>query len=534
MKKNLKQFLEELYQLDPSLQAKEEQLLKILDEMLTNRPNAHFDEAFKAELHRKIRAEISLEKGHIRTTHWKNTLIGFFAGAGGVAFAAFAVFQFVNPPAVINTSTVSPQAISTTALAEVDFGFKAEQKPNQAFGAIRFSDQPTSKDAKGLEAGKSSGGGMRYTAVAPTAAPAATSRPSGAPEATSVTPATEPATLKMSSTDSRIAMPPYEMKTYKYIYSGSGLVIKDSEMSVYQKQKNTLTSAEAQSLLSNFKVSSIDLSKFSDLLVNSIDLAENKQFGHTINMNFGEGTMFISKNWTKWPQINCQDDACYKANQTKLADVPSDDASLAIAAKFLKDYKLDVSAYGKPFVNNDWKKQYEAATDKSTAYVPDAVTVMYPLVIDGKTVYEEYGQAKGMTLTIDIKSGIVSDVSGIEKLNFASSKYSVETDFKKILEVASKGGRNGFSFPYPIASTDDTTKVTTIDVKLGEPTMSFTHIYEYKDGESNEYIVPALIFPVTQTPKEGEYFSDKIIVPIVKDFFESKNPPIMYKEAIAQ
>lgn len=513
MKPQFKKILEELYELNPELQAKETELLQILMEMVSHRPDATFDEAFKSELKQKVLHEIQSEKYSARSqSNWKNILIGFIVGSGSIALASFAVFQVISPVAQVNTPAQTP-ASTTVAVTPINFGFTADVKPNGAFGALRQADtQAAPSKSTAFSAQSNAGGRMMATAVPPAAS---------TPESAK----TEPAAVnsKMAAT-----MPYFEQKVYNYVYSGTGYAFKDKELSVYLKNKTGINASEAASLLSGFKLSNIDVSKFSNLLVNNISISEDKQNGLMLSLDFNEGTLYITKNWTKWTLPNCLDEACYTANATKLSDIPADSKVLDTVAKFIKDYKIDVTSYGKPYVNNDWKTQYDEAKDKTTAYIPDSVTVVYPLTIDGKIIYEEYGQARGITVTVDVKTGLVSDVSGIEKLNFSASKYTVETDFKKILEIASKGGRTQAHYPMP-ASTEEN-KVTTVNVSLGEPTLIYTHIYEYKDGKSSEYIVPALSFPVTQKPKEGEYFQDKIIVPVIKDFYEMKNPPIMYKE----
>ncbi len=329
----------------------------------------------------------------------------------------------------------------------------------------------------------------------------------------------------------RMMMPIGEQRVYKYIYSGSGVTL-ESEMAVYLKNKSPMTAAEAQGFLGNFKISSIDLKQFTSLTLNSLALSEDRTNGLSLNIDFNEGNLSISKNWNKWAQNNCQTDVCFQQNQMKVGEVLPNEKSLAIAAAFIADHKISTSSYGKPFVKNEWKVAYDLVSDKSQAYIPDTEYVIYPLVIDGKTIYEEYGQAKGITVGIDSKTGLVSEVNGIEKLDFLDSNYPVETDFAKIRALAEKGGRTGYA--YPMMGLPQDVKTVTVEVKLGEPTMSYVHLYEYKEGQSSEYFVPALIFPVMQKPGEGEYFQDQIIVPIIKDFAVNNNRPIMYKGGIAE
>ncbi len=71
MKTNVKKILDELYVLDPGLKNKEVQLLKILNEMVANKPDIHMDAAFKEELHQKIMTEIAHEKMNRSSMTWQ-------------------------------------------------------------------------------------------------------------------------------------------------------------------------------------------------------------------------------------------------------------------------------------------------------------------------------------------------------------------------------------------------------------------------------------------------------------------------------
>jgi hypothetical protein len=58
-----------------------------------------------------------------------------------------------------------------------------------------------------------------------------------------------------------------------------------------------------------------------------------------------------------------------------------------------------------------------------------------------------------------------------------------------------------------------------MDVRLGEPKLSYVQLNDYQSNISKQYLVPALVFPVLDTPKEGEYFQSTVIVPIIQEFF---------------
>ena len=241
-------------------------------------------------------------------------------------------------------------------------------------------------------------------------------------------------------------------------------MVKDAQMSVYQKNKIPMTPAEAQSLLAHFQVSSMDIGKFSNTVVTHMNLVEDRPYGLDTNMDFNEGIIDISKNFPRWPQVNCQDDACFQANQVHIESVPSDAKALEAANAFIEKYRISLAAYGAPYVDNEWRTEYDRTQDKSQAYVPETISVVYPLRVDGMSVYEEFGQKKGITVGIDVKTGLVSQVNGIEKLDFSESKYAVETDPKKILAQVEAGGR--MSRPYPVDAIPPGIKTVTVEVRL--------------------------------------------------------------------
>ena len=153
MRQNIHTFLEELYALDPGLRQKEEQLLKILADMIASRPDIEFNDAFKAELRNKILLQIAEEKKRRKAggIDWNSILMGFFLGGASIAFASFAVFQFVAPASLHPTlNSVATSSGSLAMVSPLDFSFKKSQKSDAAFGVLRPSDA----SSVGASAGK--------------------------------------------------------------------------------------------------------------------------------------------------------------------------------------------------------------------------------------------------------------------------------------------------------------------------------------------------------------------------------------------
>jgi hypothetical protein len=98
---------------------------------------------------------------------------------------------------------------------------------------------------------------------------------------------------------------------------------------------------------------------------------------------------------------------------------------------------------------------------------------------------------------------------GLEKQNLASSIYTTLTSEDTLRKMIQFGGRYETK-PYG--------EQKTVELSLGEPTLEYVHVYsEWKDGKSDEYYVPAYVFPILEKP-EGSYLQDAVIVPVVADF----------------
>ncbi|MDD2487635.1 MAG: hypothetical protein PHS92_04680 [Candidatus Gracilibacteria bacterium] len=491
MKTDIKNILEELYSIDSSFKDKEKEIIIILEKMALNKPDTGFDENFRIELKNKILEEISRKSiKDTKSSSMKRFIASILLGAGSIGFAAYAAFQFIPGLQFLGSN-------------KVDFTYKEDIRSSNAFGKLTFSETSAGGQGGGL--------GM--------ASDIASKGLSG-----------ESSKMMVGESKMRVSsdamMPQFEQKIYKYVYSGTGFSVDEKEMGVLLRKKNSMRSEEVSSFLGNFKISSLDISKFGSLRLNSLNLSQDSDKGLNINIDMNEGNIYVSKNWTFWPQSKCSSEDCFRNERVKISDMPNDEKLLEIASAFISGYKIDTSSYGEPFVNKDWKDEYDRSANKDEAYVPDTVNVILPLIIDSRKVYEEYGQQKGISIGIDVKSGMVSDVNGIEKLEFEKSNYAVETDINNILKIAEKGGRFN-----PIAAqfAQESGNVVTIEVKIGEPELSFAHIFDYKDGKNSEYMVPALIFPVLDTPKDGEYFPKRIIVPIVKDLLSATDPGIMLR-----
>jgi hypothetical protein len=322
-------------------------------------------------------------------------------------------------------------------------------------------------------------------------------------------------------------MPAYT--NYKYVYKGEEFSIDQNQMNVYKKGTDVTGGKLVANYLSNLDFNLVDLKKFSDANLQTLILAQDSDFGYLATVNFQDSSVDLSNNWNKWPhpESQCRDDACYQANRLKMEDVPADDKVLAIAEQFIKDYGIDVSHYGQPIVQSSWKKNYEKFEDKKNFWIPDEITVIYPLIIEGQQVYDEGGNPTGLFVGVNIRYNRVANARPIVPYIYESSSYEMITDKNKIISMAENGGI------YPIYyATEENVK--TIEIELGTPKLGLTSYWNYdqETGISSQLYVPSMIFPVQKvndTDPNNYFFREYIAIPLAKeivDKVQANNPPM--------
>jgi hypothetical protein len=249
-----------------------------------------------------------------------------------------------------------------------------------------------------------------------------------------------------------------------------------------------------------------------------ISFYQDTDYGYFVTVSFREGSISLNQNWETWPhpENNCRDEACFQRYRVQFDDIPADDVLIGTAQEFVEQHGVDLSQYGAPEVDRQWQTQYEAATDKSMIYLPDAVRVTYPLLVDGKPVYDEGGTKAGISLGINVRADRVSDAWGITDQKYQKSGYAGVTDAAQINSYLQNYGKvNGDWMP------PNTTKKS-VDVTLGTPELSLVRMYTYNNNVNEELLVPALVFPVTNVPA-GEYFyNTSITVPLASDLLKQR------------
>lgn len=321
-----------------------------------------------------------------------------------------------------------------------------------------------------------------------------------------------------ASVDSKMISSQYRDIKYNYVYTGEDFSLLPENVNVYRRLIPDL-SHEFSNTISNKKISFFNLKKFSDLGINNMTIFEDKDYGYSLYLGLVDGSFSIYKNWEKWPNSNnnitCDNTgACSQKDGLTIEDVSNDEEILNISNKFLSDYEINLDNYGPGEVQKSWLKTYLL----KSSFLPETITVIYPLKISGASVYEEYGNKTGLTVEVDMREKRVSGVYNLMYQYLESSTYSSETDKEAIINLAQQGGlyNNYYS---------DSENVDEIEVNLGQPSLGLVRIWQYNEQESKNYelYVPAYIFPILSADSYPSLYKENVIIPAVKDFFNTEN-----------
>jgi len=485
--------LKDLYQVDKSLREHEQELIKIIKELLASRPDTKLDKQFI----RVLRAEILERAAELKpaTVKSSNFFADFFSAPklayamGGAAIAillVIPVFNYISKPGalVLEEGTRQKQGL--------DFENKIAKLDSNAFGALGGSNlaQPQAMEAaEGRGASEQFGGGGGMSTFS--------------------------AETTVSSRNTGLIAP--EIINYNYVYSGDALSTPDEQMEVYKKVRDNNAGKDLAKGLSGFDFGLIDLDKFKNIGVSSFHFTEDRDFGYSVQFDLVNNSVSLNANWEKWPrpEAECRNQACYDKFRLKISDMPADDKIIAIADKFLESYNIDISNYGSGEVNDYWRRNYELAADKSMAYVPDTISVVYPLIVNGQKLYDEGGGLSGINVSVNVRHNKENNLYNITALNLVSSKYKTETDMANIIKIAENGGLMR-TYIYPDASK-------TIDIELGTPTIELIRYHRPGMEKGIELYAPAYIFPVLSPPKDQIYHQQNIVVPAIKEILEERD-----------
>ncbi len=502
--------LTELYQIDPKLKQYENKLITIMDELIKSKPDIKLDESFRQELKAQllnravdIKTNKKINNKYMFNFSFLKLARSFSYVAVGVAVMALAISSSFY-------LTSSKSRVAGTKLA-LNSQLNVINVSDRAFGILQSQNTGLPAGATGLGAGGMGEGSMMVKSEV-------------APEAVVTGDKVGAIATGLGGGGMIMPTPVY----ISYVYKGEPLTLNEDKVGVLKRIKNSASASQLGSLISSVDFGLMNLSRFSNVQLQNLSFIEDREFGYSIYANLYDSSISVSENYLKWPNPSsqCQDDACYRSLQLSINDMLSDEEIIRLANEFVTNYGIDLSSYGEPIVNNDWRLWYERAENKQDVYIPDVVSVIYPQIIQGEAVYDESGNQTGLYVNVNIRYKRASGIWNLFAQNYQQSMYDSETDVDTILKYAERGGL--YSWQWEEATNR-------VEVGLGTPTLSYVRMWNFKPGaaEGDELYIPALIFPILDRPDNVDVYKKAVVVPLAKDLLSANDwgGPIRIMEA---
>lgn len=298
---------------------------------------------------------------------------------------------------------------------------------------------------------------------------------------------------------------------YVYDYTGETFTIPNFPV---LKRNPGFSSSQFASLVQGLRVDLIALPALTNTNVQQITLAEGKDKGYTVSIDAVDGSVSMYQSISDSRIVLLKDVAVpATSTATAVTTLPSDAELIAAANAFLTTYGITHDDYGTPTVDKSFFPMGILAPTLAFP-VPVAITVTYPLVVQGKSVVSEAGYSVGLSVGIDATTKQVVSVNNLHTLTFEASSYALTEDVQKVLAVAKQGGLYGSIEPAVRASD---VKGDTAHVELGTPTAGYMSSYYQLDETNAEYLVPVLIFPITKVPVGMQLYRTAVVVPLVQE-----------------
>ncbi len=290
---------------------------------------------------------------------------------------------------------------------------------------------------------------------------------------------------------------------YNYVYNGPEIPKLPENMNVYRRIKPELRKEFIPNLNQDGLL--FNAGRIENITIEHLNIKEDKDYGYSFYLNLGDGSFSINKNWEKWPQDRSH-------SRIEINEVLSDAEVLDISERFLNYYGIDLSNYEKGKVQKSWMRFYLLSENKESFYIPESISVIYPLTINGMKVYGSQGEEYGLNLSVDIRERRVTSLYNLYYQQFEASSYPTKGNMEDVLRALNS--RSNY------VERDD---AEIIDIEIGEPKLGLLKSWHYdeKQRESYNIYIPAYIFPVISESKPSYFNQENIVVPIIEDFFRA-------------
>lgn len=490
--------------MDSGLREHSAELEKTVVAVLKSRPNISIDEKFKKELYRKIM--LMVKEAPAQKSRMKFILPAFFYGRYGYAFTG-ATFMLLL---VVGLSFAAIQSgyfkVGITPSLE-NFIFMKSDVGHNAFGTLGSSSGTVAKDSASGESGQS--------VSAPAMAPSALYGRGGGGAGN---------TANIGIDNGGM---PTRMTSLRYVYKGESLNLTEKTVEVLRRKGISEDASGFGNLLTRAGMGLVNLFSFASLQIETINFKDNQDFGYMISANMRDGTIDINSN-NNWVTATsrCTNERCFVENKMTVEDMPSDAELIALANDFLKKHGINLDNFGAPAIDSTWRAEYDRMAVKADAWVPETVSVSYPIKVNGAQVYDLGSGKTSFMVNVNAREKKVAGTYNLWAQNYDASDYDAITDSAKVLEVASRGGYYG-------SAVSEGSNVEIVEAELGTPIKVYAQMTNYTENSYNNLLVPALWFPVINKPTSDMfYYPEGVLVPLAADLITYpvySDQPVMMK-----
>jgi hypothetical protein len=497
MPETIRTILEELYALEPELKAREAELAHLIFKLIQLRPDIKPSPSFVWELKLKLAQK-------------EKELMSKNSQPVSSLDAITKIFSFLRQPYILTGAAIAIFALVLVSSLPGALRRIGQQPGQFTAGVVRL--QP------GAFGSLSAATGTAVTSLGGARPESATSHQAPASAARVFAKQSVAAGLGGGAVIDR----PIMYQPYSYRYTGEPMTDLPAQVEVLRRIKNIGLPIN-DAFLKSFALGNLKLDSFSSANLSQVTLVEDKEFGYTVSVDFLEGAVNIFENWRRWPNPynDCRDDACYQSLRIDINSIPADETLIAMANAWLTEHGISMENYGKPYIQDEWRVYYEQTPNKAQAYVPDVITIIYPLQVNGQPVYEFGGTPAGLSVNFNVRYSRVSGVWNLISQRYEASAYTAETDFNTLLKYATASQSN-YPVPLMYAAPGPNGEAGAVELELGTPTAGYLRYWNYANNENQELFLPALVFPILNPPSATySYLPKQVVVPLVKEFLQT-------------
>lgn len=500
----IKNIIKEILELEPDMKKFEKEIKEIIINFSKNKPEAFLREDFKNELKDKIMKEVEKIKNEQKVENERKFSWPIFAKKMSFSVGALLIALIIIIPGISYFKNKDNKNFNITYNDQAFVRLS-----DAAFGKIPLSEEGLMSNVSPAKEAMTSSPGAEVASISNGFSSPVFGLGGDATVMNSDMPLDSPKILPY----------PYEIINYEYVYTGEEIRFEEEKVDVFKRLKSDFNGKKIADQVLGLDFKLLNLRNFKDgANVSSISINQDKDFGFIININTQDNSLSLYSNWSKWPQpySKCQDEACFSKNRLSYSDIPNDEKIINISNKFLKENGISLDNYGPAIIQDYFRQEYEKASDKSNVYIPDEISVVYPLLINGQEVSDDGGNKSGLFVSVNIRHQRVSALSNLNNQNYEVSAYKAITE-NTLMKLIKQGG------VYP--SYDNPEAVKTVKIEIGNPEKILLRQYRYNEKTSNsdEFFVPALSFPVLNISDNKTYFWRKnIIIPLAQDMIEEQ------------